>query len=279
MARYRKESHTFSILLGIVGVAILICAAIYVVVTEDAPKVERATFCPVDRKLIPLHSVVILDRTEPLNAVQKEAVRVELRKVLEKSEPFERISLYEILGRKSVEAKPIVILCNPIRPKKGSEFSQKFETDELLALKKFQQVFLERFMAKVDERLDVVAQQDSPILEMLQAVNVHDLKAVPAGAGKRIMIFSDMMQHSPDYSHYKEKPTAAFFKSTFYKRVATDLSGTDVHVYYINRAGGVSQQPDGHKEFWQSYFSQVGASGTGFVPIEGAGWVDTTKSK
>ena len=279
MARYRKESNLFKVFFGVVGALLLVGLGLYFFfLAENPPPFEKITLCPIDKAITRAHTAVILDRTEGLNDVQKQAIRIEMRKALEGTESYEKVSLFEIVGRSSVKAEPLLSRCNPTRPRSQSKIVEKLETDEALALKQFQARFLDWVMNRLEGALNVPQQQDSPIMEVLQAVSVHALKAGAERTRKRLLIFSDMMQHSPEYSHYRVPPSPQFLTSAFFKKVRTDLGGVDVRVFYINRAGGPSQQPEGHYEFWESYFTALGAS-VSFVPIEGAAWVGSDKVK
>lgn len=115
-------------------------------------------------------------------------------------------------------------------------------------------------------------QADSPIMELIQATVVQDLKHAAPAAPRRLIVVSDMMQHSKEYSQYRGTDGEVFFHGPLFDKVATDLTGIDVRVLYIRRVSGASRQPAGHEQFWANYFNRLGARTFVIAPVEGAAW-------
>ena len=75
MARYRKESNLFKVFFGVVGALLLVGLGLYFFfLAENPPPFEKITLCPIDKAITRAHTAVILDRTEGLNDVQKQAM-------------------------------------------------------------------------------------------------------------------------------------------------------------------------------------------------------------
>ena len=230
----------------------------YMIFGPTDVELDPKTLCPRgEENLSARTTVVLLDRTDPITEVQQQHILGLLSAVFGKPLPYERVVLYPLDARKDIVLEGLV-LCNPRGPKKGGrieEVSTEKEFDEKL----FRDKFLNPLTDSVRKMLPSAktTQTDSPIMEMIQAVAVSDLK--PARAARLILV-SDMMQYSARHSHYKATPDfKEFYRSDVFKEVSVDLTNTEVLILYITRTRGPSRQPPNHEEFWQQYFSALNA--------------------
>jgi hypothetical protein len=66
-----------------------------------------------------------------------------------------------------------------------------------------------------------------------------------------------MLQHGPDYSQYTGNLSYNRFKASIaYKKVQTDLHGTEVLIYYIQRQTGRPISSVDHIQFWAEWIRE-----------------------
>jgi hypothetical protein len=115
--------------------------------------------------------------------------------------------------------------------------------------------------AAVTDAVSAGKATSSPIMETIAGIAATDL-ATPAArqAPRRLIILSDMLQHSDIASHYRVQPVVEKFKNTAnYNRVRVDLTGIDVTIFYIDRARSAGIAWDEHIKFWEQFFDAQGA--------------------
>lgn len=255
------------------GAATVVVAGLiaYAVTEPEGVQLDPQTLCPrAAAETSPRTTVVVLDRTDPITEVQQQDIVGNLIGVIRNAAPRERFVIYSLDARKDIVLDGM-IRCNPLGPKKGGTV-ESFGTDKDFDAKLFKDKFLDPLVAKIRAILPTASttQTDSPIMELIQAVAVRDLKRSPRG---RLILVSDLMQHSARHSHYKGALNfKEFVSSEAFKEVAIDLSSTSVVALYITRTRGASRQPQGHEEFWQQYFGTLRANSFVLEKIRGEGW-------
>ena len=98
-------------------------------------------------------------------------------------------------------------------------------------------------------------QKYSPILESITAV--FDKPNFVSVKQRRLVVLSDMAQHSPLFSQYRRHgagPRAD--QAGEYRR---DMSGTAIRIQYIRRPELARVQTDAHRQFWTGYLRGMGA--------------------
>ncbi|MBI4290783.1 MAG: hypothetical protein HY661_04805 [Betaproteobacteria bacterium] len=243
----------------------------YMVLAPDEVPLDPRTLCPRDA----MHNAarttaVVIDRTDPITEVQQEDALAHLTDIFRKAMPRERFVIYGLDARSDIVLNGTV-RCNPLGPKQGSAL-ERLNTDTEFDEKLFNDKFLTPLVTTVKAMLPTTStsQTDSPIMELVQAVAVRDLKRSPKA---RLVLVSDLMQHSARYSHYKVVPNfKEFGRSDAFREVAVDLSTTAVHILYVTRSRGAGQQPPNLEDFWQQYFSALRANSIVIEKIRGEGW-------
>ena len=254
-----------------VGGALLLALIVYMVFAPKEVSLDPTTFCPRSAdQSSPRTTVIVVDRTDPITEVQQQDIRGYVSDALRNALPRERFVIYALDARKDIVLDGKV-RCNPLGPKANGLLAE-LSDDKSFDAKRFKEQFLDPMVAKVATLLPTATttQTDSPIMELIQAVAVRDLKRSPKG---RLILISDLMQHSARYSQYRAAPNFdAFARSVAFKELAVDLSNTDVEVLYITRTQGPSHQPPEHIEFWHRYFSALRANSILIRAVRGEGW-------
>ena len=218
-----------------------------------APALDPETECRADRK-DPAHTVLLIDQSDPFSdndlAWVDELIDAEARAlprfgrlsvVLPNSaQPFEPMTLYAHCSPGSIDdANPI--LQNP---------------------RMIDDTWREHFYAPlsetVSETLKTTSQPSSPLFEALYAVgdraDFQDNRE-----NRRLVIVSDLMQHSDGFSFYREGADLAAYSDTSLARQLPAFDGVDVVARIVPRQE--YDLPIGElKAFWRSYFDQTGAT-------------------
>lgn len=237
------------VVLGIIGLLMLAgIVFVYVKQSLSARAIDQATNCPKDR--FDSITVVLIDLTDQINPVQAAALKNALRMIRNEVPIFGRLEIYPLEPVTTSAIKPRFVGCNP---GSAQDVDNPWTGNRDLADKHW----LEQFANKVDQVISelesIPPQANSPILEGIQSIAVTALGS-PLGrtaADKRIVIISDMIHHTSDFSMYRGVPKFNEFKSTqYYQRIRASLREARVDVFLVVRETTLDiQQPPLYK-FW-----------------------------
>lgn len=219
----------------IVGVGLLFFVALVIggvfaariMLTGSKPKLD-ADYCP---KSGPTQVIAILiDRTDLLNPSQQERIRQELDVIREGVPVGGAIDVYSIGPTDEELLTPEFRLCNPGRGK---------DVNALVGLPKFaekrwRETFAKPLQKLFDEMVNGGESANSPIMESIQSVALTAFGGSKRKeAAKKLVIVSDMLQHTDSMSFYRKVPDFETFRKTeYYRKVraerlddTTDSSG------------------------------------------------------
>lgn len=262
--RHRKKRNKDQlgkviIAMSALGLAILITIPLLIKLTEVP--YDDETFCPLDRPYP--HTVIMIDKTDPLTETQEEALRNIIARIKSDMTLYEKLSIFVLDDQNYTYPQPRFALCNP---GSGDDASPIYQNPKLMQIR-----FEEVFGNKIDTALDDIQLGDtrpnSPIMEMIRTLqNLPDF--ISANKPRRLIIFSDMLQHMPGYSHYRASPNFETFKETeFAKFQRADLAGVNVSIMYLVRDKTTKRQTNRHGLFWEQYFDWMGAQLQEIRPI------------
>jgi hypothetical protein len=261
-ARKRQQSN---VLLG--SLALLVVLGILGGVgwwwSQRKPGVDPKTLCPVSGPIG--HNVLLVDKTDPLNLAQKAAFDLWVTDLVERKTPKGYLLTIFVLGDDfKSQTLPLVELCNPGDATGHSELTEN--------IKQLNRLYKDRFLQPVfdqsKELLGVTPAKESPILEMLQMVNLNAFLKHRVDGPKQLFVMSDLLQNSKSLSMYKGVPNFEDFSQTAYAR-KTKIDMTDVDVRVELLLNVPSLQKDNLLQFWESYFKQSGAMGFKVVQLPG----------
>lgn len=263
-SRAKKQQLKF-ILIGTVSLiaAITIIFAAAYFYWQRTPPADPITLCPADGPAG--HYVLLIDKTDPLNFVQKQAFDVVLRDLIENRVPQGYLlSIFELNEDFTSSAQPLIQMCHPGT---GAEASSLVSNVD-----KLKRQYTERFKSPVENILtSLVATKPanlSPIFEMLQLAAINGFAAHPLRGEQRLIIMSDMLHNTAEFSMYKSPTTFSEFEATPYGRKSLSrLKGVDVEIYYLMNAPKL--QTRRQLKFWEEYFEQAGARIVSVTPLEG----------
>jgi hypothetical protein len=220
-----------------------------------------ASLCPAAGAVGEL--AILLDMTDPLGATQSLNLRSALERMVVESPRGTLVALGRVSDDPG-EWGAAYALCRPMTGAEGGEWTRNpTELD-----RRFQAGFLAPFEAELGGMLEAEEAKASPIMEGLQALLAGTRAAGVEVAGpRRIVIVSDLLQHSEAVSFYRGDDWESFRGSPAFGRLARNLGGAVVRVLRIPRAGA-RVDAGAVDDFWVRYLD---AQGAGRVDVETLG--------
>lgn len=231
---------------------------------------DPVSLCPT--KSGPLgYAAILVDVSDSPNPVQRAALMKELIDLETEIAVHHRVRVYVLDSIPSKELpKPAFDRCKPPAP--NDDLSELDNNLKLIG-DRFRGNYLEPLERALAAATSAGPSEDSPIMEWIQAAAVAGFPADSSNTPRMLVVASDFLQHTKDYSHYGSGPPSfdRFKASPTSQRVRVDLSKFDVRLFYLRRDGQSLVQTVDHKEFWKKFFvdSGVGAGRLQLTPIPG----------
>ncbi|HEY9788371.1 MAG TPA: hypothetical protein V6D17_23480 [Candidatus Obscuribacterales bacterium] len=210
--------------------------------------------------------MLLVDKTDPLTTIQREALRQELRKIKEDIPIHTGIEVYSVAPVQTHLLTPEApMVCNPGT---GAAVSA-WTGNPRLVNKLWDERYSRPLEHLFDQMLSFGTAPVSPIFESIQSVAVGAFGPLrPAAEYRRLIIISDLLHNTPQFSQYGGPGSFDDFRRTdYYRRVRPDLRGVQVEIIYLRREG--TEQGRSHIEFWQDYFRDSGASVIHVTALQG----------
>jgi len=235
---------TFSVLAGITSLRFLL-----------VPPATDDDMCLVDEPLV-AHTVILVDRTDALSGPgEAEKFRAVVNAERNRLKTFERVSIYLIT--ETTGASPILRFsrCNPLR---GDQVDPLYRNPRLIQ-RQYDESFSQPLDRVVSELMEPGVAPRSPIIESIGAITRTGefSSAVPA---RRLVIVSDLIEHTQGFSHYKRcEGYESIYSTAPYSDLRVDLAGATVAVFQIARSNVDCAQGSRHSAFWMDFFARSGA--------------------
>lgn len=216
--------------------------------------IDEATLCPVSGPSAV--TAVLVDRSDPLNSQQALRVRQVLDRVVAEAPVGGRVALYVAEADAFTALTPVLALCNP-----GSEANPLYQNPKKIRAR-YEEGFKARFETVGKALLERAQRKTSPIMESIKAVCIDAFAATPPGVPLRLVVVSDLVQHSPIVSHYRERNFESFLRDPRLSGVLVDCKGAEVEMLYILRLGKDGRptvQNAAHQRFWDLWFQRMNA--------------------
>jgi hypothetical protein len=251
-SRAARRRFVNNVALGIAALGVFVSAvagAGYYLYTRD-PGLDRHTLCPRSGPLG--HTVLLVDKTDPLNFGQKQAFLRLLEELVER-----RIHL-------RAGAQPLVELCNP-----GSGEGKSVLTANVAKLDlQFRDRFREPLLKQADALVSTTPARNSPLLEMFQLVSINGFRKHAVNGVRRLIVVSDLLHKTPQYSMYQGIVAFDSFATTEYgRKMVAELPAVEVEVHQVLHYPKL--QTPRQLEFWSAYFERMGARVVVVRPLEG----------
>ena len=264
LSRRAKQRRTLEVAFGLLALVVVIAIMAGVGYYYGMrPKELQPNMCPDGGPLG--HYVLLVDKTDPLSFTQKQAFSRTLHEIIEKRIPEGYLLSVFVLGEDFKDnAAPIAELCNPGTGSTKSEFTAN--------LKKLRRQYEERFVEPLlnhsNELLATQPAKASPIFEMMQLVGINGFRKNDVNGERRLIVMSDMLHNTPQFSLYKGPVEyAAFAESSYGKKTQLELRNVEVELHYLMNSPQL--QTKRNLKFWEDYFNRAGARIVAVRPLEG----------
>ncbi len=259
----KRSNKQFSIAIALFVIAIFIVVGIPLYINSRPPGLDQTTLCPKNGPLG--HVVLLVDKTDPLNFIQKKAFKERLKDFVEEQTPEGYLLSVFVLDEDfKATAEPLIELCNPGTGSDKSEFTAN--------LKKLKRQYKERFLDPLLNQADnlIAAQpvKTSPIFEMIQLVNINAFHKHNVKGKRRLIIISDMLHNTSQFNMYKDQlDFDALIASDYGCKIQLDLQGVDVELHYLMHTPNLQNKRN--LKFWEDYFNKAGSRIVVVRPLEG----------
>ncbi len=266
----RRKQWIGVLLLALVAATIAALFGVKLMLEDRRTPLDPDTLCPTTGPSGYL--AIVFDKTDSYNPIQQRFLHRWFNTLEQQIPAGTRVSLYVIDGRDEPRLDPELSLCNP---GDGSDANVLYENPALLN-KRWQTRFQQPLEQAIATSIEPAKADSSPIFEILQTVA---LSAFPPNVGtdapdpatpRKIVLVSDMIQHTPEWSHYRGQLDMKRLQATpYYQKVRTDLQGAEVQILYVRRAGSEQLQTKRHALFWADYIQSIGGRVTLVERIDG----------
>ena len=252
--RSKKGQSDFWWYVAIAFSVIIVGAAIWFITgLTKANRFDEATLChdggPKNAYL------VLLDLTDPLSATQS----ARLHAVIDKTVASLSVDTMIAFGVVSEDPTKWGVQFAKCKPETGAQASALYENPRQIAAR-YASEFTAPMKATLAGMMNGVVENQSPIMEALQALIAGTPDFIKVNGRKDILIVSDMLQHSDTVSFYRGQYWDYFTQSNGADRLARNLNGVNISVLWISRAGASVPDRADVENFWGQYFDRQGSN-------------------
>lgn len=236
---------------SMIGAMLASVFGLFAVAAFAAPPATLAeTGCRMDRK-DPAHTIVLIDQSDPFLPNDIDWVRQLIDEEARSLAKYGRLTVLMPNAAEPYDPKVLHMACSSGSPDRANPvFSNPRMVEDA-----FRTNFYEPLMENVDRALLETRQPASPLSEALYAT--ADRADFQSGK-RRLVIVSDLMQHSDGFSFYTSGADYGAFANTALAQDLPRLTGVDVVARIVPRQN--YDLPMGEvKAFWRAYFMETGA--------------------
>lgn len=238
---------------ALLAVGIIASAALYQNRTEQEMAVDATTLCPT--KTGPLGMTAILfDLTDPLSTAQGG----QLRQYIEKEIADAAVGTQFTLGVVSQDASAWGASDALCKPRSGRDVSALTQNTRMVE-RRYEERFLRPLNSNLESMISATGADRSPIMESLQALVADTPGFLTFDGPRRVIVVSDLLQHSDVMSFYRGEDWQSFSGSQEFQRLSRSLSDVDVAVFQVPRLIDKIKDPASVEDFWVRYFDLQGA--------------------
>ena len=211
---------------------------------------DAATLCPTTRPLAG-HTVVIVDRTDRWTPALNGALSELIETAQRDTRQYQKFSIVSLDADQSVH--PLFSVCNPGEP--------SFWSDLYRGHRYTQRDYQERFVGAAERVMESVSQPSqasaSPIVEYVHRwLGSDDFNA--SIAERRMVLVSDMRQHSPLYSIYRAR-SGDGLAPVVRRQFGPAAQGVAFDVYFVAHGRDHNVSEDDVRAAWEEAFQSIDA--------------------
>jgi hypothetical protein len=172
---------------------------------------------------------------------------------------------------------PAQIVFSHCSPEKGVPFgfweSLRRSQDNWLQLKaEYQRKFQKPVAGLIESIALNKTTPHSPIIQTLADLLEELGPRWDGVAHKTIIIFSDLLENTPEFSQYDRTANGRSFAAVWHsvpyvRNTRLDLRNTEVKVFYLTGLADLRLQGSRHQAFWRNLIAYYGGRVTGWTPL------------
>jgi hypothetical protein len=260
---------------GVGGILLLLLAATVAVIfayfylsTPTRPVLDAQTLCPVDgpRGI----TVVLVDTSDDLpETTRRDALRM-LEDIIASLPAFYRLDI-RVLDIAGARSRSLFSKCNPGDGAGLSEWTGNPRIARLRWVENFRKPAAEA----VKNSIAPAKASSSPLMAAIQDIAIDQFSSAESQkATKSLIIVSDMIEYTKEYSQYPRAGDLSFDRykqSPAYLKFRTDLHGASVQIRYVTRQlkGQPVLDDTQHAQFWAMWMKDNGASSVDVKRLQG----------
>lgn len=246
--RRQQRKTVAAVIFMAIGITI-VSSMIWLRMSATSTKLDADTLCPEDGANA--FTVLLIDGTDSFSPIQRADIERNLQAFANSIDVGERLTVFAPTEMtEAVFLQPVFEKCNPGTDAEVSGFTQNPKQIQL----RYEKGFRDQLIETLRSGLSTTEKSTSPIMAMIQAAAIT---GYPVGAGfpKRLVIVSDMLENTADYSQYTQSlDFETVKKRPFFAHLSVNLDGAEVEILYVTRAGAEVLQTRRHILYWEEYF-------------------------
>ena len=219
----------------------------------EANAVDPQTLCPALSGPVGM-TAILLDLTDPLSPAQHSQLMAWLEDEIARAPRGTQFTM-GVVSQDRANWGATAPLCKPQDAASANSLTQNARLIDT----RYRDRFLDPLKAGLESMVSASGADRSPIMESLQALVSDSAGFVTYDGPRRIIVASDLLQHSDVLSFYRGGNWESFRSSPHYQRIGTTLDGTEVQIYQVPRPGEGVKDPAVLDDFWMRYFERQGA--------------------
>jgi hypothetical protein len=218
---------------------------------------DEATLCPTrEAGGVRAATLIVIDKSDPFTEPQVATIRQAILTARDALPPGGKIKIAVIEKAPSENAAQIRLLRALCNPGSGETANAIYQNAKLVERR-----YQERFLEPLDRDLQSLSvpgvAPESPIaLALASSINPDD--DIAGVAEKRVILVSDLMEHTADASAYKGNFSAESLRRAVGEDAVAWLSGAKVDVHMLQRAKDTQQEAA--IATWLAFFQGAGAN-------------------
>ena len=257
----KSQFLVYAAILGLLLlIALIVGGGIFLYMkTETEPTLDEVTLCPAEG---PSQTTsIILDATDAISDITEVALLKIMTALVERTPRYGRISLF-VIGNDGIDREPAFTFCNPGKLEDLNELARLGIIANPEWIRDRWDDYRSRTLDAIRKSLDRSFEAgSSPVLQGIQLVALllpkvrEDLRP-ERQPRNRIVIFSDMLEHTSDFSVYRSGfDIEAFRQSDAYKKFIMDLNGVVIEIHFVMRTATAGKNLTDYvmtRNFWRT---------------------------
>ncbi|MEQ8559817.1 MAG: hypothetical protein RIB03_16015 [Henriciella sp.] len=251
MARAREKGPWFW--RGMIGAMLASVFGLFALAAFSAnPATTAETGCRMDRK-DPAHTIVMIDQSDPFNPNDLGWVNEFIDSEARTLPRFGRLTVVTPNSDDPYDAKIVYSHCSP----GSAEHANAFLQNPRMIEDTWRETFYKPLSTEIETALTDTRQPSSPLFEAVYSI--ADRADFQASRGdRRIILISDLMQHSEEFSFYRTGTDEAAFAETRLADQVPEMDGVEIVARVVPRQEYDLPMSE-VKGFWRDYFARTGA--------------------